>query len=71
MTLANLSILTTGEARAIRFSALDAICEAISCQPGDIPGSSLNTQSASDRQWRLRSASAATSWRHRKRDRRA
>ena len=36
MTLANLSILKTGKARAIRFSTLDAICEAISCQPGDI-----------------------------------
>jgi putative transcriptional regulator len=36
MTLANLSILKTGKARAIRFSTLDAICEAVSCQPGDI-----------------------------------
>ena len=36
MTLANLSILKTGKARAIRFSTLYAICEAISCQPGDI-----------------------------------
>ena len=36
MTLANLSILKTGKARAIRFSALEAICEALSCQPGDI-----------------------------------
>ena len=36
ITLANLSILTTGKARAIRFSTLDAICEALSCQPGDI-----------------------------------
>jgi putative transcriptional regulator len=36
MTLANLSILKTGKARAIRFSTLDAICEALSCQPGDI-----------------------------------
>jgi len=34
--LANLSILKTGKARAIRFSTLDAICEALSCQPGDI-----------------------------------
>ncbi|HUQ88454.1 MAG TPA: helix-turn-helix transcriptional regulator [Vicinamibacterales bacterium] len=38
MTLANLSILKTGKARAIRFSTLDAICEALSCQPGDILG---------------------------------
>jgi putative transcriptional regulator len=36
MTLANLSILKTGKARAIRFSTLDAICEALVCQPGDI-----------------------------------
>jgi putative transcriptional regulator len=38
MTLANLSILKTGKARAIRFSTLEAICEALSCQPGDILG---------------------------------
>jgi putative transcriptional regulator len=36
ITLANLSILKTGKARAIRFSTLNAICEALSCQPGDI-----------------------------------
>ena len=36
MTLANLSILKTGKARAIRFSTLEAICRAVSCQPGDI-----------------------------------
>jgi len=36
MALANVSILKTGKARAIRFSTLDAICEALSCQPGDI-----------------------------------
>ena len=36
LTLANLSILKTGKARAIRFSTLDAICNALSCQPGDI-----------------------------------
>jgi putative transcriptional regulator len=36
MTLANLSILKTGKARAIRFSTLNAICAALSCQPGDI-----------------------------------
>jgi putative transcriptional regulator len=36
MTLANLSILKTGKARAIRFSTLNAICRALSCQPGDI-----------------------------------
>jgi putative transcriptional regulator len=36
ITLANLSILKTGKARAVRFSTLEAICEALSCQPGDI-----------------------------------
>ena len=36
MTLANLSILKTGKARAIRFSTLNAICEALKCQPGDL-----------------------------------
>lgn len=33
---ANLSILKTGKARAIRFSTLEAICQALDCQPGDI-----------------------------------
>jgi putative transcriptional regulator len=36
ITLANLSILKTGKARAIRFSTLAAICNALSCQPGDL-----------------------------------
>ncbi len=36
LTLANLSILKTGKARAIRFTTLDAICTALDCQPGDI-----------------------------------
>ena len=36
ITLANLSVLKTGKARAIRFSTLDAICEALQCQPGDL-----------------------------------
>lgn len=36
LTLANLSILKTGKARAIRFSTLDAICDVLDCQPGDI-----------------------------------
>jgi putative transcriptional regulator len=36
LTLANLSILKTGKARAIRFSTLEAICEALGCQPGDL-----------------------------------
>ena len=36
ITLANLSILKTGKARAIRFSTLEAICAVLTCQPGDI-----------------------------------
>ena len=36
ITLANLSILKTGKAKAIRFTTLNAICEALNCQPGDI-----------------------------------
>lgn len=36
ITQANLSILKTGKARAIRFSTLEAICQALDCQPGDI-----------------------------------
>jgi len=36
LTLANLSILKTGKAKAIRFSTLEAICSALDCQPGDI-----------------------------------
>ena len=36
ITLANLSILKTGKARAIRFSTLEAICQVLRCQPGDL-----------------------------------
>ena len=36
ITIVNLSILKTGKARAIRFSTLEAICEALECQPGDL-----------------------------------
>jgi putative transcriptional regulator len=36
ITLANLSILKTGKAKAVRFSTLEAICAALDCQPGDI-----------------------------------
>ena len=36
LTLANLSILKTGKARAIRFSTLEAICAALDCQPGEL-----------------------------------
>jgi putative transcriptional regulator len=38
ITLANLSILKTGKAKAIRFSTLAALCEALDCQPGDLLG---------------------------------
>ncbi|MNE51850.1 hypothetical protein D3C80_1464980 [compost metagenome] len=47
MTVANLSILKTGKARAVRFSTLDALCRELDCQPGDLlahepgPGSDL------------------------------
>ncbi|MFN3588120.1 MAG: helix-turn-helix domain-containing protein [Spirosomataceae bacterium] len=36
VTLSNLSILKTGKAKAIRFSTLEAICQVLNCQPGDI-----------------------------------
>lgn len=36
VTMANLSILKNGKARAIRFSTLEAICKALDCQPGDL-----------------------------------
>ena len=36
LTLANLSILKTGKAKAVRFSTLEAICHELGCQPGDI-----------------------------------
>ena len=36
LTLANLSILKTGKAKAVRFSTLEAICRVLNCQPGDI-----------------------------------
>ena len=36
ITLANLSVLKTGKAKAIRFSTLEAICAALDCQPGDL-----------------------------------
>ncbi|MBR1724102.1 MAG: helix-turn-helix transcriptional regulator [Ruminococcus sp.] len=36
ITAANLSVLKTGKAKAVRFSTLDKICEALDCQPGDI-----------------------------------
>lgn len=36
ITMANLSVLKTGKAKAVRFTTLDALCEALECQPGDI-----------------------------------
>ncbi|WOI53516.1 helix-turn-helix transcriptional regulator [Parvularcula sp. LCG005] len=36
VTIANLSILKTGKAKAVRFSTLEAICQTLNCQPGDI-----------------------------------
>lgn len=36
ITLANLSILKTGKARAVRFSTLEALCEVLHCQPGEL-----------------------------------
>ncbi len=36
ITMANLSILKTGKAKAVRFTTLDALCRALDCQPGDI-----------------------------------
>jgi putative transcriptional regulator len=54
ITLANLSVLKTGKARAIRFSTLEAICAALQCQPGDLlaydaaSADSLTTEMESD-----------------------
>ena len=45
ITLPNLSILKTGKARAIRFSTLEAICEALQCQPGDLLAFTPDTDS--------------------------
>jgi len=52
ITLANLSVLKTGKARAVRFSTLDAICAALQCQPGDLlefaPARECETDACSD-----------------------
>jgi putative transcriptional regulator len=45
VTLANLSILKTGKARAIRFSTLEALCAALECQPGDLLAYTSSTDS--------------------------
>ena len=44
LTLANLSILKTGKAKAIRFSTLEAICRELDCQPGDLLAYQSGTQ---------------------------
>jgi len=53
ITIANLSVLKTGKARAIRFSTLDLICQALQCQPGDIlefvPAVDSDTEPVRDR----------------------
>ena len=46
ITLANLSILKTGKAKAIRFSTLEAICRELGCQPGDLLGYDTEDTSA-------------------------
>jgi putative transcriptional regulator len=48
LTLANLSILKTGKAKAIRFSTLEAICRALNCQPGDLLEYSKNDSPNND-----------------------
>lgn len=47
ITLANLSILKTGKAKAIRFSTLEAICRELDCQPGDLLGYDAQVEPAS------------------------
>jgi putative transcriptional regulator len=46
LTMANLSILKTGKARAVRFSTLDALCRVLECQPGDILAFDANSVQA-------------------------
>jgi len=48
ITISNLSILKTGKAKAVRFSTLNAICEALDCQPGDILEYELKQNSKSE-----------------------
>jgi putative transcriptional regulator len=50
ITLANLSILKNGRARAIRFSTLTALCDALDCQPGDLVTVRRVTRTAAKRQ---------------------
>jgi len=48
ITVANLSILKTGKAKAIRFTTLEAICAALECQPGDLLGFDANLPPTED-----------------------
>ena len=48
ITLANLSILKTGKAKAVRFSTLEAICRELDCQPGELLGYDPDVFSAED-----------------------
>jgi putative transcriptional regulator len=48
ITIANLSVLKTGKARAIRFSTLEAICAALDCQPGDLLARDASVPSTED-----------------------
>ena len=48
ITLANLSILKTGKAKGIRFATLEAICDALDCQPGDVLGFERAGESGED-----------------------
>ena len=50
ITLANLSILKTGKARAVRFSTLEAICEVLQCQPGDLLEFSANMEAMEEKE---------------------
>ena len=56
LALANLSILKTGKARAVRFSTLDAICAALECQPGDLLAFESESKREPEVRRRVRSA---------------
>jgi putative transcriptional regulator len=56
ITMANLSILKNGKAKAVRFSTLEAICKALECQPGDILKKMLKTVTNKDVEGNLTSS---------------
>jgi putative transcriptional regulator len=58
ITLANLSILKTGKAKGMRFATLEAICEALDCQPGDLLG--FRREGADDEEARARATEGAS-----------